>query len=335
MKKLKVVVVSLFDGLSGGRIAFDRVDHIEVLRYYSSEVDKYAIQVADKNYPQDIPYRLGDITKVDGRKLLKEIRAEFGEIKIIMIGGSPCQGFSMAGKLKGSSSACGIDVTSLSQYLHLKRENFDFSGQSYLFWEFVRLKKEIKPDYFMLENVKVNAKWIQMFNSEMAVKPHRINSKLVSPALRDRYYWTNIPNVTIPADKGMLLKEILEDGVETYKDKAYALTLANHSGNVRDFFTKSQSNIVFFKDDNGRITVKDNFAYFVLHKSKNPEKVHKIKCRLKDGTYSHRQLTVCESEKAMNLPVGYTSVVSATQAKNMIGNGWTIDVPAHIFRSIK
>ena len=117
---LDIVVVSLFDGLSGGRIALDRTPHLNVMRYYSSEVDKYAIQIADKNYPQDTEFRLGSVVDIDGHSLLSEIREEFGDVKILLIGGSPCQGFSMAGKLKGSSTKCGQDVVALEQYLDLK-----------------------------------------------------------------------------------------------------------------------------------------------------------------------------------------------------------------------
>ena len=125
-----------------------------------------------------------------------------------------CQGFSMAGKLKGSSTACGIDVTTLSQYTHLKRENFEFSGQSYLFWEFVRLQKEINPKYFMLENVRITKKWLPMFNDAMGVEPTRINSSLVSAQNRDRYYWHNLGHIEQPEDKGIILRDILEDKLE-------------------------------------------------------------------------------------------------------------------------
>lgn len=205
-----LVVVSLFDGLSGGRIALSRVPHLNVLRYYSSEVDSYAIKIADKNYPQDTPYRLGDVTKVDGKALKEAISREFPNTPILLIGGSPCQGFSLAGKLKGSCTKEGIDVTSLEQYLELKAQEFEFDGQSYLFWEYIRLAYELEVSYYLLENVKVTSKWLPMFNEAMGVEPILINSSLVSAQNRQRYYWTNIPNVTQPADRGIILKDILE-----------------------------------------------------------------------------------------------------------------------------
>ena len=205
-----LVVVSLFDGLSGGRIALSRIPRIKILRYYSAEVDPYAIKIADKNYPQDTPYRLGDVTKIDGKALKATINKEFPEAQILLIGGSPCQGFSLAGKLKGSCTKEGIDVTTLPQYLKLKSEEFEFDGQSYLFWEYVRLAHELEVDYYLLENVKVTSKWLPMFNEAMGVEPILINSSLVSAQNRQRYYWTNIPNVAQPEDRGIVLRDILE-----------------------------------------------------------------------------------------------------------------------------
>ncbi len=216
MKEIDLVIVSLFDGPSGARVALDRVTHLNVLRYYSSEIDKYAIQVADYNYPEDIPYRLGDVTKVDGHGLLREIRKDFGDVSILLIGGSPCQGFSVSGKMKGSSTACGIDVVSLAQYLRLKKMGFEFDGQSYLFWEYARVRMEINPDYFLLENVRVTKKWLPMFSRAMGVEPLMIDSKLVSAQNRKRYYWTNIQGVEQPDDdrKYLLLRDILDYSIE-------------------------------------------------------------------------------------------------------------------------
>ena len=205
-----LVVVSLFDGLSGGRIALSRIPRINVLCYYSAEVDPYAIKIANKNYPQDTPYRLGDVTKIDGKALKATINKEFPEAQILLIGGSPCQGFSLAGKLKGSCTKEGVDVTTLPQYLKLKSEEFEFDGQSYLFWEYIRLAHELEVDYYLLENVKVTSKWLPMFNEAMGVEPILINSSLVSAQNRQRYYWTNIPNVAQPEDRGIVLRDILE-----------------------------------------------------------------------------------------------------------------------------
>jgi len=313
MKKLPVVVVSGFDGLSGGRIAFDRVEHIDVLRYYSSEVDKYAIRVADHNYPQDTPYRLGDITKVDGHKLLKEIREEFGDVKIILIGGSPCQGFSMAGKLQGSSTACGIDVVSLEQYMDLKAQNFEFNGQSYLFWEFVRLQKEIQPDYFMLENVKISNKWLPMFNEVMKISPIIIDSCLVSFQNRKRYYWTNIPDVLQPEDKNIYLK----DNYCKEYNKSLILT-----GRGLNKLSRPRNRAKQILDDKCPTILREQCS----------KATDSLVFYMPDGT--PRYPTRREMELMQNLPIGHTDCVGYNDAAAMIGNGWTIDIPAHIFRHI-
>jgi len=323
MEKLPVVVVSGFDGLSGGRIAFDRVEHIDVLRYYSSEVDKYAIQVADHNYPQDTPYRLGDITKLDGHKLLKEIREEFGDVKIILIGGSPCQGFSMAGKLQGSSTACGIDVVSLEQYMDLKAQNFEFNGQSYLFWEFVRLQKEIQPDYFFLENVKINPKWLPMFNQAMGVEPLRIDSEEVCAGMRKRFYWTNIQDIKPIKQKDVKLQDIL-DNAYTDREKSFCIDANYGKGsNLRRYLYRGSRQIVFTDEEFMKSVTGEN-------------KPHIDKCNLigKENRDKWRFLTPEECEKTQTLPVGFTLGVPKFWRYHMIGNGWTIDVPAHIFRHI-
>lgn len=216
-------VLSLFDGMSCGQLALDRLD-IKVDNYFASEVDKYAIQVAKKNYPNT--KHIGDIRDIDPSTLPKID---------LLIGGSPCQGFSVSGKMKGSSTKSGIDVTSLEQYLQLKEQGFEFDGQSYLFWEYVRIWKAVKPKYFFLENVRVTKKWLPMFNEAMGVKPIMINSALVSAQNRVRYYWTNIPNLCQPNDKGILLQDVLESGYSTEemtnKGRSHCLT-ARYSGAV-------------------------------------------------------------------------------------------------------
>jgi DNA (cytosine-5)-methyltransferase 3A len=216
-------VLSLFDGMSCGQLALDRLD-IKVDNYFASEVDKYAIQVAKKNYPNT--KHIGDIRDIDPSTLPKID---------LLIGGSPCQGFSVSGKMKGSSTKSGIDVTSLEQYLQLKEQGFEFDGQSYLFWEYVRIWKAVKPKYFFLENVRVTKKWLPMFNEAMGVEPIMINSALVSAQNRVRYYWTNIPNLCQPNDKGILLQNVLESGYSTEemtnKGRSHCLT-ARYSGAV-------------------------------------------------------------------------------------------------------
>jgi DNA (cytosine-5)-methyltransferase 3A len=206
-------VLSLFDGMSCGQQALERAG-IKVDNYFASEIDKYAIQVTMANYPNT--NQLGNVVNVDGYSLPKID---------ILIGGSPCQSFSFAGKRKGMSTKDEQEILTLNHYLELKSEGFEFEGQSYLFWEYMRLLNEVKPKYFLLENVMMGEKWEKVLSKAIGVKPIMINSALVSAQNRQRLYWTNIglePQglfgdletiIHQPKDKGILLKDILEQNV--------------------------------------------------------------------------------------------------------------------------
>lgn len=185
-------VLSLFDGMSCGQIALDQLG-IPVNNYFAAEIDKYAIQVAKRNYPDMI--HLGDVKEIDPSELPKID---------LLIGGSPCQGFSFAGK----------------------QLNFD-DPRSQLFFEYVRLLKALKPKYFLLENVKMKKESMDIITEYLGVESVEINSNLVSAQNRKRLYWTNIPMDGLPKDKGILLKDILEpveqiDDVYYYSDKSIA-----------------------------------------------------------------------------------------------------------------
>lgn len=213
-------VLSLFDGMSCGQQALERAG-IKVDKYFASEIDKYAIQVTMANYPNTI--QLGSVVNLDGYSLPKID---------MLIGGSPCQSFSFAGKRKGMSTKDEQEILTLEHYLELKAEGFEFEGQSYLFWEYMRLLNEVKPKYFLLENVMMGEKWEKVLSKAIGVKPIMINSALFSAQNRQRLYWTNIglaPQglfgdlesiIKQPKDKGILLKEILEQNV----DKKYFLS---------------------------------------------------------------------------------------------------------------
>jgi DNA-cytosine methyltransferase len=211
-------VLSLFDGISCGRQALER-SGIKVDQYFASEIDKYAIKVTMANYPKTI--QLGSVTEIDGYKLPKID---------LLIGGSPCQSFSFAGKRKGMSTKDEQEILTLDHYLKLKSENFEFEGQSYLFWEYMRILNEVKPTYFLLENVMMSEKWEKILTKAIGVNGIHLNSALVSAQNRKRIYWTNIgmmPGglfgdlqsiIEQPKDKGILLKDILESDVD---DKYY------------------------------------------------------------------------------------------------------------------
>ena len=210
-------VVSLFDGMSCFQLALNRLG-IKPKKYFASEVDKYAMQVTMANFPDTI--QLGDVRNVKG--------SDLGFIHILA-GGSPCQSFSFAGKRKGMSTKCEVKILSLSHYLELKEQNFEFEGQSYLFWEYMRILEEVRiinPNVkFLLENVLMGEKWQKILTRAIGINPIQINSALLSAQNRQRLYWTNIGSEQVgffgdlectiqqPKDKGILLKDVLEKEV--------------------------------------------------------------------------------------------------------------------------
>jgi DNA (cytosine-5)-methyltransferase 3A len=207
-------VLSLFDGMSCGQQALERAG-ISVDQYFASEIDKYAIKVTMANYPNTI--QLGSVVNVNGYDLPKID---------LLIGGSPCQSFSFAGKRKGMSTKDEVEILTLEHYLQLKNEGYEFEGQSYLFWEYMRLLNETKPKYFLLENVEMGEKWERILSKAIGVNGIHINSALVSAQSRKRIYWTNIGMkpaglfgdlesiIQQPKDRGILLKDILETEVD-------------------------------------------------------------------------------------------------------------------------
>lgn len=230
-------VLSLFNGMGCGWIALDRVN-IKVNKRYSSEIDKYSSIVNDKNYPDTI--QLGDVRNVDVSKL---------EPIHLLIGGSPCQSFSFAGKRNGMTTKSNVEIVTLEHYLELKKENFEFEGQSYLFWEYMRILKQIQvynPDVkFMLENVIMGEKWQKVLTRAIGINPIRINASLVSAQNRDRLFWTNIAaepdglfgdikcTIPQPKDRGILLKDILETDVDEkyYLSEKTIKTISNTFNN--------------------------------------------------------------------------------------------------------
>lgn len=263
MGKEKINVLSLFDGISCGQIALER-QGFEIENYFASEIDKYAIQVTQNNYPNT--KQLGSVINIKAKDLPKIY---------LLIGGSPCQGFSFAGK----------------------QLNFE-DPRSKLFFEFVRLKNDVNPTYWLLENNKMKKEYQDIISNYLGVEPIKINSSLVSAQNRERLYWTNIPNITQPKDKKIMLSDIVGDyegiwvyprgynkgGVQSYKGKSPTITTSSWEHN-------------FFIYRNGK---KEPFT-----------------------------VDVCE--KLQTLPVGYTNVLSKSKAIKHIGNSWTVDVISFIF----
>lgn len=198
-------VLSLFDGMSCGQIALKELG-IEPDIYYASEIDKFAIKQTQLNFPNTI--QLGDVRNIKVTDL---------ERIDLILAGSPCTDLAICGLMKGLSTKENIEVLSLEQYLDLKSKGVEFTGQSYLFWEFVRIleeAKKINPNVlFLLENVEMGKKWEPIFDKTLGRKGIHINSALVSAQSRKRIYWTNINNgeIPLPKDRGLLLKDIIEE----------------------------------------------------------------------------------------------------------------------------
>lgn len=219
-----MVVFSAFDGMSGGMLALDSLG-ISVDQYIASEVDIYAQKVSEAMFPSI--KRVGDIRYVKSEGLPR--------IDLI-IGGSPCQSFSFAGKRNGMSTKEEIKITSLEQYLDLKKKDFEFEGQSYLFWEYVRIYRDLKktnPEIkFLLENVMMEKRWERVITEALGISPIMIDSKLVSAQNRRRLYWTNLGAVPSglfgdleckikqPKDRKIYMKDIVEKSV----DEKYYIT---------------------------------------------------------------------------------------------------------------
>jgi len=299
-----VNVLSLFDGMSCGRLALEKAG-VHVTNYYASEIDKYAMKVAKANYPDTI--HIGDVTRVEGRDLPKID---------LLLGGSPCQGFSFSGK------------------------RLDFEDpRSKLFFEYVRLLWATKPRWFLLENVRMTQECQDVISEHLGVKPRPINSNLVSAQNRYRLYWTNIPFDDIE-DKGVVLKDILEDGV-TDRDKAHCLD-ANYfkGGNLKQYFEKHRRQLVFSKEGLCHVGEADLNGPQIIKRVYHPDGKGPT---LTTCTGGHREpkisldekgwrkLTPKECERLQTVPDGYTDHVSNTQRYKMLGNGWTVDVIKHIF----
>jgi len=284
-------VLSLFDGMSCGQIALNKAG-IQYDQYFASEIDKFPMKVTMHNYPNTI--QVGDITKLNGSDLPKID---------LLIGGSPCQGFSYAGK----------------------QLNFE-DPRSILFFEYVRLLKETKPTYFLLENVGMKQEYQDVITEHLGVSPIAINSRLVSAQERKRLYWTNIPGVEVPEDRGVKFSDIVSDG--GFCGAMRGRRIDEISGSRSDYnqnipirqYIESRSD-----DKSNCLTTvqKDN----VVIKTKGPRRY------LKDVEY--RYLTPNEYEALQTVPKDYTACVSDSQRRRMMGNGWTIEVIVHILKNIK
>lgn len=300
-------VLSLFDGMSCGQIALERAG-IKVDNYFASEIDKHAIQVTQHNYPNTI--QLGDVSEW----------YEWDLPKIdLVIGGSPCQGFSASGK--------GL--------------NFD-DPRSKLFFKFTDVLLAVKPKYFLLENVKMQKRWEDVITNSLGVEPIEINSSLVSAQNRVRLYWTNIPGVEQPKDKGINLTDIIETDAETNPaairgrklNKGTILGRRLNSKGKREDYNKDipitqclEVRASNTNKSNCLTTVEKDNVLTTMLIGRHPDA---FKNKL-----PFRYYTATEYERLQTVPEGYTSIVSDSKRKKMLGNGWTVDVITHIFKTLK
>lgn len=326
-----IVVLSLFDGISCGRVALERAG-IKVKAYYASEIDKHAVKVSRDNW-KDIVH-IGDVTKVsfkDGVLKTESGEYEVGEVDLVLAG-SPCQGFSMAGKQLA----------------------FD-DPRSSLYFVFERILAEVKqenPDVkFLLENVKMKKEHKDVITERLGVEPVAINSNLVSAQNRYRLYWTNISSsIDQPGDKGILLKDIVQERVdEKYYIKGGRLKWLNSFGEV-----KVKDGYIAFNPEKAKcLTVRAEPSWNCTYILQWPHGTNTGGYRAIDGktpamTTSSwesnnyllsegmvRKLTPEECEVLQTLPIGYTKCVTDGHRYKALGNGWTVDVIAHILRYMR
>ncbi len=297
-------VLSLFDGMSCGMIALERAG-VEVDNYFASEIDKHAIKVSQKNYPGII--QVGDVTQIDVSKLPKID---------LLIGGSPCQGFSLAGK----------------------QIAFD-DPRSMLYFEYERILKELKlinPNIkFLLENVKMKQEFKDVITSRLGVEPVAINSKVVSAQSRGREYWTNI-EFTLPEDRCIKVEDILDN----YTGNTVSNTEVKLQLDVLLQTSKYSKNYSWCYDSTGRILVTRPDGLKIQRIGRIAFGQHQteiVTCFTTPYVFDGetiRKVTPSECEKLQTVPVGYTSCVSDSQRYKMLGNGWTVDVVAHIFKGL-
>jgi len=282
-----ITVLSLFDGISCGKVALDRAG-IKVKNYYASEIDEYAMQVSKNNHPDII--HLGDVNA------WRNWNIDWSQIDLL-IGGSPCQGFSFAGKLL----------------------NFN-DERSKLFFVYVDILNHIKsvnPNVkFLLENVKMKADYQNVISGYLGVEPMRINSALVSAARRDRLYWVNF-DVDMPEDRGITFDDIN----------------GNTTDWLSDIYIDKVSKWKAQQDPLKNVTYIGTKAKLPCLTARGYNQSHSGMILISDGT-RYRYLTNNEAELAMTLPIDYTKGISDRERARCLGNGWTAEVIVHILKHL-
>lgn len=307
-------VLSLFDGISCGQLALNKAN-VPYAQYFASEIDTNAIKVTQRTYPNTI--QLGSVLNVHA--------SDLPQIDLL-IGGSPCQGFSFSGK----------------------QLNFN-DPRSALFFEYVRILNECKPKYFLLENVVMKKEYEQVITDYLNVKPIMINSALVSAQTRKRLYWTNIPNVSQPDDKHITWKDVREhdDIANTYTcvnqtKKTTILKLSNDQAvaSMRGRFLVNGKRVDGKMKTAGLTKQYIEFRYdgksncLTTVQKDNVVVPHTLTERILADDFYYRYMSPVECERLQTVPDNYTDCVSKTNRIKHLGNGWTVDVIAHIFKNL-
>lgn len=296
-------VLSLFDGISCGQVALERAG-IPVEIYYASEIEPNAIKITQKNYPNTI--QLGDVTKLDGEQFR-------GEIDLVM-GGSPCTNWS-----------CAKNHTA-----KVKKELFINEGEGWeLFKQYVRLLEEVQPKYFLYENnYRISKNIIDEITAILGVEPIMIDSSLVSAQRRKRLYWTNIPNVSQPEDKGILLKDVYVPDPSLIKRDERILKTAI-----------KKRNYIQYAANEKHLTSQAFRLYYLTGKSPTIARCRtESKCNIlinENDLSTYKIISPIEAERLQTLPDNYTEGFPKTRRFEVIGNGWTVDVIVHIFKGLK
>lgn len=307
-------MLSLCDGMSCGHIALDKVG-FRVHKYFAAEIKDIAIKVTKDNYPDTI--HIGDVNKVFYKNgVLHTEIGDFEEQIDLVIFGSPCQSFSIAMRTE-------------------HRIGMEDKEKSGLFLECHRILKEVNPRYFLMENVaSMKNEDRDVITKMMEVEPIRVNSEIIAPALRDRYYWTNIPNIDPLVRKNVSLQDILTDGY-TNRDKGHCLVvvdcrpLTTPVKMFHRYHYKGFGNLIF-KD-------KEHYEKCVEYYDNNYRgmKAKDIPVDETDVFDGVRFLNQIKLERCQTVPEGYTRCLSRNEAADVLGDGWTVDVIAHILKHME
>lgn len=315
IKQKGMKVLSLCDGMSCGQLALKKLG-IPIEAYYAAEIKDVAIKVTLDNFPNTI--EIGDVNKVsykDGILTTENGDLQVGQIDLVMFG-SPCQTFSLA-------------------MITEHRVGLEDKEKSGLFYECYRILQEVKPKYFLMENVRsMKDKDRDFISQMMGVEPIMIDSALIAPAMRKRYYWTNIEGVEQPKKKDIPLQSILTSGY-TERQKARCLTVSDSrplTTSVKMFhrFYYKGFNTLVFKDRQHYLNCKQ--YYDDNYKGMAAKDIPVDETDVFDGV---RYLNQLELERCQTVPEGYTKILTRNEAADVLGDGWTIDVIAHILSYMK